>query len=284
MNSNFRSLKELHEAFQATAHKNQMNMASATTALRSLPDLQNHSHGSFQKMHAAKTPKKTVLSSRADLQKDCRPSLQKAQETATSGKSALSSLTALQRGFQQKQTKELSAKATPFFPSQDLQNREGDVSLAHELPCVLAHTKPRSATTDTMPGSVMTDVMLAILRQKLEDEKTPKTYPIYSRNVLLNAFRVLSDADCLVKESPGMPRVHCMPHKSQSQSRRKPRHHRDVSSKEDAEDPSPWTAGNIINLPPSGDFANCDMKLERASGDSTPTAEGDTASETFSDL
>eukprot|EP00746_Dinoflagellata_sp_MGD_P164248 gnl/MRDRNA2_/MRDRNA2_92781_c0_seq1.p1 gnl/MRDRNA2_/MRDRNA2_92781_c0~~gnl/MRDRNA2_/MRDRNA2_92781_c0_seq1.p1 ORF type:complete len:211 (+),score=47.16 gnl/MRDRNA2_/MRDRNA2_92781_c0_seq1:143-775(+) len=210
MSSTFRSLKELQDAFQATASN-------------------------------------------------------KVEKAATTKKAALRSLTDLQKDFQQKQAKALSAKAEPFFPSEDLAN-PGDASVVHELPCLLGRT---------MPESVMTDVMLAVLHQKLQDEKTPETCTIYSRNALLSAFRVLSDADCLPKENPGLASVQSMP-RLQCQSKHKPRRDQKIFSKEDL---CLSTAKNSISLPTFGD-----LKFEKASGDSTPTAAGDTASETFSEL
>jgi len=281
-NSTFRSLTELQEDFQASA-------VTTNSTFRSLTELQEDFQATVRRNQMTLATKTTVLRSLSDLQKDFQPSLHKMQNIVTTEKSALRSLADLQKDFQQKQTKGLSAKAEPFCPSEYSEN-PGDVSLAHELPCLLGHA---------MPESLMTDVMLAVLHDKLQDEKTPKTVaqkklqevsgsisiassvsPMYSRNVLLGAFRALSDANYLAKENPGLPSVQCMP-RLQRQSRRKPRQNKQVISKED---PCLPTAQKIISLPIFGDCANGDLKFDKASGDSTPTAAGDTASDSFSEF
>lgn len=269
----------------------QASTMTTKSALRSLTDLQNAFQPYLHKMQATTATNKSALRSLEDLQKAFQPSLHKTQATTIAKNSILRPLADLQRDFRQRQ------RPPP--------NNQGDVS----LPLMEAPGQTMSVMTDTTPLSVMTNVMLAVLHQKLQDESAsalestqvshsqtpgPKnatlTQPqeitssiatessvcqVYSREMLLSAFEALSNADCLLRKSPGAPSVRYMPqpHK-QSIFRRKPRGGQ--------KGPRLAAAENVIGLESLADEKQ-NKTFEKALGDSASTAAGDTASD-VSDL
>jgi len=277
----------------------QASTATTKSALRSLSDLQNAFQSRLRKMQATTATKKSALRSLEDLQRTFQPSLYKMQATTIAENSVLRPLADLQKDFRQRQR----------LPSKN----QGDASFPlMEVP-VLPHLMERttSVMTDTTPISVMTNVMLAVLHQKLQDKsanalesaqvshsQTPgpmyATPPqprevtssiatespvcqVYSREMLLSAFRALNNSGCLLRESPGVPSTRHMPqpHK-QTMLRRKPLRGKKCLGVAAAE--------NVIGLESllSNEFSIDQKKnktFEKASGDSASTAAGDTASD-----
>lgn len=205
-------------------------------------------------MQASAATTKCALRSLTELQDDFQPRLQKIEATTVTNKSALRSIGELQMDFEQSQRPHLIKVVHKVLFQRFFDERAAAAAISQ-------------VTQSEMPGPITTEDSLL---------------PVYSRKMLLCAFKAHSKADCHLRDNAGLPSTVRMP---QSLSRQMPADRQNISNEDDRSTNGDRTFEKTSGVSTSPELPLDLTKICLPPGlcdkekDSTPTAAGDTASE-----